>query len=108
MVNICFKRAKNTDKSGLFHPDYIIEYYDETKFPEGSFPPSENWESLSEDMFKKELRKNSKLQEEYLEKTEELERLRAKQLRAMEMRKEVEEKQLWREFEAFKRWKGKK
>lgn len=108
MINICFKRAKFTDKAGLFHPDYIVEYYDETKFPAGSFPPSENWESLSEVMFKKELKKNTQLQADYLEQTNELERLKAKQIAMLNRKNEAEEKQLLREFEAFKKWRKKK
>ncbi len=107
MVNICFKRAKHTDKAGLFHPDYIIEQYDETAFPSGSFPTSDNWESLSEDMFLEEFAKNEALQEAHLEKKSELDRLRENQLRRLELKSATEEKQLLREFEAFKRWRKK-
>lgn len=107
MINVCFKRAKHTDKAGLFHPDYIVEHYDETKFPAGAFPVSENWESLSEKMFKKEFSKNDALQATYLEHTEEMERLRANQLNALALKALAEEKQLQREFEAFKKWRKK-
>lgn len=108
MINVCFKRARNTDKAGLFHPDYIIEYYDETKFPEGAFPPSQFWESLSEDIFKKELKNNKKLQADYEAETEELARLRENQLHLLSLRKQADEKQLLRDFEAFKRWRKNK
>lgn len=108
MINVCFKRAKNTDKAGLFHPEYIIESWDETKFPLGSFPVSLGWESLSEDMFLAEWSKNDELQAEHLEKTAEMDRLRANQLSYVERQKAADEKQLLREFEAFKKWRKKK
>ncbi len=107
MINVCFKRAKHTDKAGLFHSEYIVESYDETKFPVGAFPVSENWESLSEVMFKKELKKNAELQAQYVDDVEEIERLRANQLHMLGLKSKAEEKQLLREFEAFKKWRKK-
>lgn len=107
MINVCFKRAKFTDKAGLFHPDYIVEQYDETAFPLGSFPPSENWESLSEDMFDVEYKKNYSLQETWLQEQSELERLRQNQIQRLALKEAAEEKKLQREFEAFKKWRKK-
>lgn len=58
MVNIAFKRAKNTTLKGYFHDEHIVEYRPD---PDNAYAASKEWEILSEEDFNRELSKNPEL-----------------------------------------------
>ena len=69
MINIAFKRSKNTKFKGYFHDDYIVEFYND---PINDFAKMEGWEILSEDDFLKEIAKNQVLHNEFVKKSQEM------------------------------------
>jgi hypothetical protein len=108
-TNIWFKRCKNSIYKDIFHSEFIVIYYKETDFPEGTFKPEDGWESLSEDDFLKECEKNPILHQQFVLEQTKFQQSLKKSAKAEVIKQYQNDKEmdaaLKIEFEEFRKWK---
>ena len=97
MKIIAFKRACGNTS---LHPEFITEYVDAALLPS-----TEGYETMLEEHFELELAKNPERHAQHLAHLKEQEQKSFQALEQAALAKRVEERELEREFETFKRWK---
>jgi len=102
MKIIAFKRA---GPNSPLHPEFITEFIDASLLAS-----TEGYETMLEEHFELELAKNDSRHEAHLKHLKEQELAQVQAEKDAVMGSELEEKELKRDFEQFKRWKqnGKK
>lgn len=100
MKIIAFKRAKNHPH---LHPEFIVEFIDASLLES-----LEGYETMIEEHFQLEFQKNQERHEAHLAHLKEQEQARIQSEKNDQLMEEVEQRELNREFELFKRWRQNK
>lgn len=111
MLYIAFKRAKNTllyqQIKDQIPAEYIMEYYDTSKFPKGFFKASDGWEIEPEEIAKLELDKNEEIINTFKQQQHELTQAQKRDMKDAILKEMVEDREMFKEYLQFKAWQKK-